>query len=564
MLRQPDSRKKVPRIVQSVFILLTISLFHVSAQEHVHLDKARLDEIEELSESLANELLELSLAVRKQDLKRLAEFFEASVEVTPFPVAPPPARAAAKWIRGGTWELPDSQPVSLAAHDWLKNWQDFLACYASLEDARFKVSDAEFTNGTTGLVGSSQVKFFLVGRDHGNRRLWIKGSGRLKARQGHEASWLISHFLLDHIEAWTAEEDLFSEVAQPAGLSVFLPSYGSPGNDDFVYHGAAAADVNEDGWIDLFVTGLSQNYLYVNNGDGTFKEAGQAALIPATPQGTAPLWIDYDNDGDLDLFLAAVGTQKLFENRLRPEGKLIFLEVSEEARVSLPAIGFSAAAGDVNNDGWADIYVTSYNRYGRVMPNSWHRATNGTPNLLFVNQKDGTFKEAAAAWGVRDTRWSYAAQFVDLNGDGQQDLYVANDFGENALFINLGDRFEDRAAQMGMLDPGNGMGVAVGDYNNDGHLDLHVTNMSSTAGNRILNRLFPGARPDSQVLKKLAAGNTLFQGLPDGSFADVSQKVGPFVSGWAWGGVFLDFDNDGWQDLLSTNGFISGKTMKDT
>ena len=71
------------------------------------------------------------------------------------------------------------------------------------------------------------------------------------------------------------------------------------------------------------------------------------------------------------------------------------------------------------------------------MPNSWHRATNGTANLLFVNQRDGSFKESAETWGVRDRRWSYAAQMADLDGDGRQDLYVANDFGENAFYINL-------------------------------------------------------------------------------------------------------------------------------
>ena len=88
--------------------------------------------------------------------------------------------------------------------------------------------------------------------------------------------------------------------------------------------------------------------------------------------------------------------------------------------------------------------------------------------------------------------------------------------------------------------------------------------MSSTAGNRILDRLFPQGRGDRSGLKKLAAGNTLFEGVDGGGFRDVSGKFGPFVAGWAWGGVFVDFDNDGWEDLYSPNGFISGKSMKDT
>ena len=89
------------------------------------------------------------------------------------------------------------------------------------------------------------------------------------------------------------------------------------------------------------------------------------------------------------------------------------------------------------------------------------------------------------------------------------------------------------------------MGVAIGDYNNDGHLDLHVTNMSSTAGNRILGRLFPGAKSADNVLVKLASGNELFENLGAGRFRDVTAEVGGLSGGWAWGGGFIDFDNDG-------------------
>ena len=115
-----------------------------------------------------------------------------------------------------------------------------------------------------------------------------------------------------------------------------------------------------------------------------------------------------------------------------------------------------------------------------------------------------------------------------------------------------------------MIDPGNGMGVSFGDYNNDGLLDLHVTNMSSTAGNRILTRLFPKDTPKENVLKKLAAGNSLYQNVGKGRFKDVTSDIGGLSAGWAWGGGFVDIDNDGWEDLYSPNGFISGKSMKDT
>ena len=165
---------------------------------------------------------------------------------------------------------------------------------------------------------------------------------------------------------------------------------------------------------------------------------------------------------------------------------------------------------------------------------------------------------------MHDDRWSYAASFVDLNRDGKIDLYVANDFGENGLYLNQGDRFRDAAEQAGLKDPGFGMGVSFGDMDNDGDLDLHITNMSSMAGVRVLRRLYSGRREDRAFLDKLAGGNSVYRNLGDGTFQEVSAELGSFRGGWAFGGGFVDFDNDGWQDLHTPNGFLSGKSMKDT
>lgn len=529
----------------------------------VELDKERLLEVEDLSESLANALLDFSEAVRDRDLSRIESYFQDEVWFSPWPVPAAQEMERVKWTARAQRELPESEARRAQRQEAVHAWKAYLDRFSEIEDARFKVQDAEFQNSSYPIRAESRIKFFLVGRDQEGKRFWVKGSGRLQALQ-QEEGWKLGRLTFQQVETLRAEVDLFSEISVPAGVAVSLPPYGSPGNDDFIYHGAGAGDLDGDGLVDLVVTGIAQTYVYLNQGDGTFREMAWDLGVPPNRNATAPLLLDYDNDGDLDLFFSAVGPQMLFENRLVPEGKLFFEDVSLPAGVALPAIGFSAVAGDVNGDGFPDIYVTSYNRYGRVMPNSWHRATNGTPNLLFVNQGDGTFQEAAETWKVADRRWSYAAQFADLDGDGRQDLYVANDFGENALYRNQGDHFEDVAATCGVLDPGNGMGVSLGDYNNDGVLDLYVTNMSSTAGNRILNRLFPQATFQDNVLRKLAAGNNLYRGDGTGSFTDVTASVGPFSAGWAWGGVFVDFDNDGWQDLYSTNGFISGKSMKDT
>jgi hypothetical protein len=546
-------------------------------------DPSRLDVIEDLSESLANNLLDLSVATKDRDLERMANHFASKLLAQPFPDQPQAHGLVIKWIYSRAWgagefvaptSVAKGDPFSLAAlkemnrSEFLAGLGGFLSHFSEIEDVRFKVKEANFDSiGAAGPQGSlcrARVAFYVIGRNLEGKREWARGTSFVRARETDKDQWQMESFNLGALDSLMADCDLFSEVSAPAGLTASLPPYGAPGSGGFAWNGAAAADFNGDGWIDLFVTAPDRCYLYLNDGHGRFVDVSEAAGVKIVSGGVAPLALDYDNDGDTDIFISSVGRQILLENRLKQEGKLIFRDVSLEAGVDVPAIGFSAVAGDVNGDGLPDIYVTCYNSYGRITPNSWFRATNGTPNLLFINQGDGTFKEEAKKWGVDDSRWSYAAVMVDLNQDGKLDLLVANDFGEKGVFINKGDHFEDEARQMGLLDPGNGMGVSVGDYNNDGLLDVHFTNMSSTAGNRILSRLFPTQGPQDNVLKKLAAGNSLYENSGNNHFRDVTAEAGGFSAGWAWGGGFIDFDNDGWEDLFTTNGFISGKSMKDT
>lgn len=553
-----------------------------SAPSPASVDARRLEISEELSESLANDLLELSVVTKDRDLEKTAQFFPTVLLADPFPSEPGEIKPEVKWIVSHGWTAKPAaatssdKPGSIKAADFLQGWSAFLDHFSEVEDARFKVKVANFDDSAQAVIGAevptavlgasghARVAFFVIGRDHENRREWARGVIEAELRYGDNKHWQFLSFKLTSFDSMLATTDIFSEVSDAAGVAVSVPPFGSAGNGNFTYHGAAAADFNNDGWIDLFVCGIDHNYLYLNDGHGHFRDASKEAGLEFVPPCIGVVAFDYDNDGDTDVFLTNVGPQMLLRNRLKEDGRLSFSDVSDEAHVSRDAIAFSAAVGDVNGDGLPDVYVTSYNYYGKVVPNSWFNATNGTANLLFINQGDGTFKEEAHQWGVDDHRWSYAAEFADVNGDGKLDLYVVNDFGDKALYINKGDHFEDEATQRGVLDPGNGMGVSFGDFNNDGLLDLHVTNMSSTAGNRILTRLFPKSSVKENVLKKLAAGNSLYQNLGNGQYKDVTADVGGLSAGWAWGGGFTDFDNDGWSDLYTPNGFISGKSMKDT
>ncbi|ANM31886.1 hypothetical protein ABI59_23460 [Acidobacteria bacterium Mor1] len=525
-------------------------------------DRDRLERDEDLAEALANDLLAMSVTVRDRDYETLGGYWAESVTMAAIPPAPE-AKLKTKWVLERPWHL-GTGTEALDRDEALKRLESLVGRFQSIEDARFKVKHSSFAD--SGHEGQAQIKFFLVARDEQGRREWVKGTAHIEVvrQSGEDAVWQIRHFVPDSLMSKVAAVDLFSEVAYPAGLDCVFPPFGVGRNQGFVSHGAAVADVNGDGLLDLAVTGVERNRLYLNAGDGTFTDVSRESLVGSAPIGSGALFLDHDNDGDQDLFLAAVGNQMLLENRLIPDGDLVFWDVSEEARVDKPAVGFSALASDVNLDGLTDIYVSSYNRYGTVMPDSWYQAENGTPNRLFINLGDGRFEEAAERLGVADARWSYSAGFVDYDDDGDQDLYVANDFGENAFYRNEGGRFTDVAGEAGVVDPGFGMGVAFGDYDNDGDLDLQVTNMSSTAGNRILSMLYPEEHEIRKTLGKQAAGNSLYRNDGDGSFTDVTRDIGGISGGWAFGGGFVDFDNDGWEDLYSPNGFISGKTMKDT
>ena len=517
--------------------------------------------MEDLSESLANDLLALSASARERNHEDCAQHFAPTLTATPFPDRALPQTRVTRWIHTHDWERAE-EPEAFDREPFMKHWRAFFAHFSEVEDVRFKVKRAMFDADEK---AAARLFLYVIGRDQQGHREWVKSWIDAEAVAAGEERWHLTRFVFESFQSTISDVDLFSEVAGPAGVSLELPAFGAPGNDGFVWHGAAAADVDNDGDVDLFATATDRNRLYLNQADGYFVDRAEELGLSLFPDpSVAPLFLDLDNDGDLDLFISSVGQQVLLENRLVPDGKLAFEDISAGSGVNVAAVGFSATAGDVNGDGLPDILVASYNHYGQVMPNSWDRATNGTPNRFFLNKGGLKFEERAREFGLDDSRWSYAAQFVDLDEDGDLDLYVANDFGENGYFENQGGKFVDRALELGIADPGNGMGVSLGDYDNDGDLDLHVSNMSSTAGNRILSRLYPSSDETGGILRKLAAGNTLFERMDDGRYEDVTAKVGGFSGGWAWGGGFIDFDNDGWEDTYSPNGFISGASMKDT
>lgn len=338
------------------------------------------------------------------------------------------------------------------------------------------------------------------------------------------------------------------------------------------HHGLAVGDVNQDGLDDLYVcqpSGLP-NRLYLQSSDGSVREASQEAGIDWLDQSRTALLIDLDNDADQDLAVMLNSTLMLLSN---DDGRF-----TEQAVIRLVGEPSSIAAADYDHDGDLDIYVCSYGvgllRFrpnvsdDPIAPTPYYDATNGGANVLLRNDGMWRFFDATAVSGMsqNNDRWSFAANWEDYDNDGDSDLYVANDFGRNNLYRNEGGSFVDVADTAGVEDMAAGMSVAWGDYNSDGWVDLYVSNMFSSAGSRITHqdRFKADQGQDIRGLfQRHARGNSLFLNSGNGTFRDVSESAGVTVGRWAWGSNFADLNNDGREDIVVANGFVTGPATDD-
>jgi len=325
--------------------------------------------------------------------------------------------------------------------------------------------------------------------------------------------------------------------------------------------GVAFGDYDNDGYDDLYGVNLagpalmdreeleatrSPGRLFHNEGDGTFRDVTESSGLRHVGWDQGALWVDLDDDGWLDLVLTGLDEVRLFTN----SGDGTFEDTSEAAGlgpVTCAATGLTA--GDFDRDGDLDLYIPCYVDFpwdrvatraivgGRPATMTTPANYPPQPNLLFVNDGQGRFAEAAAAAGVADeTGRGLQSVFVDLDDDGWLDLYVANDQSFDRLFRNLGDgTFRDEAASAGTRDPRAGMGVGVGDYDLDGRLDLFLTHWVGEE-----NALYRNLSAD---------GFMLFEDLT------FEEGLGPADPAWvSWGVGFFDFDRDRDLDLFMVNG----------
>ncbi len=357
----------------------------------------------------------------------------------------------------------------------------------------------------------------------------------------------------------------FREVARELGIAF---EHRSARLDERLAHihrqvsgtGAAVSfcDPNADGWPDLYATSSADgepNALFVNRGDGTFEERARAAGLAdlnrageSASQGS--IWADYDGDGLQDVFVYAWGRSRLLRNL----GGLRFEDVTEAAGLGSWMNPGAATWIDYDRDKRLDLFVCGYYaeehdlwalETTRVLHDSFEFATNGGRNVLFHNEGQGRFAEVGADVLPDARRWTYGVLAADLDRDGFTDLYVANDYGTEELLLNRGGERFELATDLGLeRESKSGMCVALGNLLNDGRLAIFVTNISKPGF------LFQG---NNLRLSRLPEGGGLAQ-VAEGAAADC---------GWAWGAQFGDLDDDGWQDLVVVNGFISASRERD-
>jgi len=366
---------------------------------------------------------------------------------------------------------------------------------------------------------------------------------------------------------------VFQDITKQAGLGNWRHVMGTP-EKNFILEtdgsGVGLIDYDNDGWLDIYLVNGStfkaldgketppQAALFHNNHDGTFTDVAAAAGGSNDGWGFGVAIGDYDNDGWPDIFVSNYGKNRLYHNN--HDGT--FTDVAEKAGVALGGWSTGATFGDYDGDGRLDLFVSGYVHFdrdnppvagSRDVPSSYcrfrgvgvmcgPRGLKGEHDHLFHNNGDGTFTDVSVKAGVSDPEayYGFTAIFADLNDDGKVDLIVANDSTPNYLYINKGNgTFKDDSYESGFALNGDGreiasMGVAIGDYQNSGRLSLFNTDFSD----------------DYKVLYR-NDGNA--------DFTDVSYQVGvaemgiPFVG---WGAGFLDYDNDGWLDLMQINGHV--------
>ncbi|HTK05290.1 MAG TPA: CRTAC1 family protein [Candidatus Eisenbacteria bacterium] len=408
----------------------------------------------------------------------------------------------------------------------------------------------------------------------------------------------------------------FTDVTQASGISYLqntpalmkMSKCGATCMAMMMSGGAATTDADDDGDLDLLVTRMhAAPIFYRNKGDGTFEDATKEAGLDGIKNANGAGWADLDNDGDEDLYMTAVDDMRyyLYIN----DGKGRFTEEAERRGAAVFGLehhqGYSVAFGDYDRDGWTDILTSQWGfdlrssnmrllrNLGPAKPGHFEDVTEHAgfavrnehvwytlgrleaalaehyvtkledegkishERAMDATYYDGSYETTIPNdQSVYSGQFSFAPAFVDLDGDGWQDIAVASDFGTSHLFWNNGDgTFRDGTVDAGVSGEEHGMGSTFGDYDGDGKMDWFVTSIGIPEN--------VCAKQDRQLDCMINSGNRLYRNLGNRKFEDATDKMGVRQGYWGWGTSFFDYDNDGDLDLVMTNGMNTKARYKD-
>jgi ketosteroid isomerase-like protein len=634
MKRERSERKKRSITGKRVLIIALVGVFLMvgGVLGYSWLLKAQADRVYQLGKSVNEFFRTYSSAIKSHDVDSILDLYhEDYANPSEGSWGEKPVDTGDYYLAGVSANISDwtiENPREFRKSDLRDQFEDFNKKISSVEMAKFKVEAIEDSGRHQATV---RVIWWLRGKTPKGQgdliesrvtfRFWLKKEGD---------NWRIRRKDLIGGTIVRGAGVGFVDVAEESGID-FKAVHNPMLRDDpmwqpeqfeimqYAHGGVATSDYDGDGDDDIFFGDGESPRLYRNEGNWRFKDVtvsafqgklGENGRLPGT---SVALFVDFDNDGDEDLFLGrSTGPNKLFCNN----GDETFSEVCEDSpneRLARNA-GVSrdgareegewcaiASAADYNNDGLVDLYVGRYLDPRHKLPTTLFYTRNSEGNTLLRNNGNLTFTDVTEEMGVREGGLTLGSAWGDYDKDGDVDLYVANDFGRNAFFENQGatgkadsegrplwNRFKEISQQNGTFDVSYGMSATFADIDNDADLDLYVSNVHSgqrwfgnkaTLKNYIATTLrqrqyFEDAKIYNELTRlaedkwalgdRVIRGNSLFRNDGRGKgYTDVTEDGQVNPHGWYWGSLISDFDNDGRQDIYAANGWISGKEPDD-
>jgi len=524
----------------------------------------------------------------------------------PVVVVGPPVERPVGWERaGGLAAVVDVVAEGGRRSMVVPPWPAVRGVVRGWEAPKFGVVRARLSERTRGDL-ELQTKFEAGAAGDEGAAFGVKAGQTLVWRRGEGGGWELVEWRHESLRLVRTARPLFEEVLDRALPDAFAremarrspqeeitaaalrderlvlpkPEYVDVADMEnaWQFPSVSVVDYDRDGRDDLFLTARwGRGQLLRNRGDGTFEDVTFRAGLDIEHGINAALFADFDNDGDPDVVLGRSIEPTLY---LMNDGGRFHDVTESRSDLGRQFLVSSLAAADVNRDGLLDVYLSTYSPGTDVRP-VWkdrylppddaatleklqqtahpYLDDRGAPNVLLMNRGGGRL-ERAGGEAVRLWRKSYQPAWADIDGDGDDDLYVCNDFAPDTVLRNdtpAGAREPVFTEAFKQFFPDGsmafGMGASFGDHDRDGDLDLFVTNMYSKAGNRIIE-MAGGADPRIEVA---ARGNFLYRN-DGGTFTQVAAADSPEARvGWAFGGQFGDFNNDARLDLYVPSGYYT-------